>query len=53
MMKPKLKFLDSYLTLWIFLSMITGVSLGYFFQELKSYSTNFLLVQPIFPWQWA
>lgn len=35
MMKPKLKFLDSYLTLWIFLSMITGVSLGYFFPGIK------------------
>jgi len=34
-MKPKLKFLDSYLTLWIFLSMITGVSLGYLFPGIK------------------
>jgi len=36
MMKPKLKFLDSYLTLWIFLSMTTGVSLGYFFPGIKN-----------------
>lgn len=30
-MKPRLKFLDRYLTLWIFLAMFIGVFLGYFF----------------------
>ncbi|WP_308003072.1 ACR3 family arsenite efflux transporter [uncultured Chryseobacterium sp.] len=34
-MNPKLKFLDKYLTLWIFLAMIVGVSLGYFFPEIS------------------
>ena len=30
-MKSKLKFPDNFLTLWIFLAMFLGVSLGYFF----------------------
>lgn len=30
-MQPKLKFPDSFLTLWIFLAMFLGISLGYFF----------------------
>ncbi len=33
----KLKFLDSYLTLWIFLAMFIGVSLGYYFKEIPQH----------------
>lgn len=46
----KLKFLDRYLTLWIFLAMLVGIGLGYFFPNIKEIneslsvgSTNILL----------
>jgi arsenite transporter len=42
-MQPKLKFLDRYLTLWIFLAMILGVGLGYFFTGIADF-TNALSV---------
>ena len=42
-MQPKLKFLDRYLTVWIFLAMIIGVALGYFFPSIKN-TFNYLSV---------
>ena len=42
--RKKLGFLDRYLTLWIFLAMLLGVSIGYFFPSssefINSYSTG-------------
>jgi len=37
----KLSFLDQYLTLWIFLAMIIGVSIGYFFPSISDFINSF------------
>lgn len=42
-MQPKLKFLDRYLTLWIFLAMAVGVGLGHYFPGISN-MTNALSV---------
>lgn len=40
-MQPKLKFLDRFLTLWIFLAMIIGISLGHFFPSISNITNTF------------
>lgn len=38
---PKLGFLDRYLTLWIFLAMTLGLSIGYFIIRVESFIKRF------------
>jgi ACR3 family arsenite transporter len=40
-MKKRLSFLDSYLTLWIFLAMILGVTIGYFIPSSANFINQF------------
>lgn len=42
-MQPKLKFLDRYLTLWIFIAMALGIGLGVIFPNSSNF-TNALSV---------
>jgi arsenite transporter len=39
--RKKLGFLDRYLTLWIFLAMLIGVAIGYFFPSSSSFINSF------------
>ena len=39
-MQVKMKFLDRYLTLWIFLAMAVGVGLGYFFPNISNLTNS-------------
>lgn len=38
---PKLGFLDRFLTVWIFLAMVIGVSIGYFIPGVESFTNQF------------
>ncbi|MFO0203442.1 MAG: ACR3 family arsenite efflux transporter, partial [Alphaproteobacteria bacterium] len=39
--KKKLGFLDQYLTLWIFLAMITGIAIGHFYPQSSEFINSF------------
>ncbi len=39
--RRKLNFLDRFLTLWIFLAMVTGISIGYFFPSTPIFINSF------------
>ena len=39
--RKKLSFLDRYLTVWIFLAMALGVSIGYFFPNSSTFINSF------------
>ena len=47
-MQPKLKFLGRFRTLWIFLAMLLGVGLGYFFPDISTVTNLYLSEQLIF-----
>lgn len=39
-MKPQLKFLDKYLTLWIFIAMVSGILIGYIFPSIPKFTNK-------------
>jgi ACR3 family arsenite transporter len=39
--RPKLSFLDRYLTLWIFIAMLIGISIGYFIPNSANFINSF------------
>ncbi|MEE1884095.1 ACR3 family arsenite efflux transporter [Pedobacter flavus] len=39
-MKPQLKFLDKYLTLWIFIAMVSGILIGYIFPSIPKFANK-------------
>ena len=39
--RKKLNYLDRYLTLWIFLAMAVGISIGYFFPSSSTFINSF------------
>ena len=41
MERKKLSFLDRYLTIWIFIAMISGISIGYFLPESSEFINSF------------
>ena len=52
-MKPKLGFLDRYLTVWIFIAMGLGVLLAFYSHKSNSGTNQCLLAQPTFHLQLA
>lgn len=42
-MKPRLKILDRYLTLWIFIAICTGIAIGYWIPDIKDISERFTI----------
>jgi len=47
-MKTRLKFLDRYLTLWIFMAMFLGVFAGWFSPNVAAFWNSFQLEPPIY-----
>ena len=45
---PKLGFLDRFLTLWIFMAMAMGVSIGYFIPGTESFINQFQINMQLF-----
>jgi len=50
MQEKRLSFLDRYLTVWIFLAMLLGVSIGYFFPGTPGFINQFNQARPMCRW---